>query len=147
MKKLVFALISLCVPLTVAAQAPRTGVELAPSLTAIEYFSPETHRVLADGTYDTMTIDQRFEVVAEFFSSMVAANPKATEEVERALEEMGEGLASAGSLYGTDDEEDLNQILLQVLEGMDTTFSVVRRLGFERHHLSLKRDDVVEEVR
>lgn len=147
MKKVTMALIACCVALTLSAQAPQTGVEIAPSLTAIEHFSPETHRVLADGTYDTMSTEQRVEVVAAFLKEMARANPEAVEEIERNFEEMRESLEATNSLTHPPPQDDVDTMLLHLLEGMDTTYSVLRRLGLEREHLDLRRDDIVEEAR
>lgn len=38
-----------------SAQQPETGYDLAPSLEGIKRANPEMHRVLADGTFDSMT--------------------------------------------------------------------------------------------
>ena len=63
-----FALLGICAVLTACDSelgGAKTGAELAPSLDILREVAPDHHRRLADGTFDTLSIPEQLDFVAE----------------------------------------------------------------------------------
>ena len=132
MKKLTLAL-ACCAAFALAAQEPTvatiqvpSGAAMAATLPALERYAPEVHRLLADGTFDTMSFDQRFTVLDDFLSDMAARIPGGAERVAQSIASRREMIEA-----GVDPETEawLNRMFFRVLRGMNDAFSDVQRAG------------------
>ena len=80
--------------LCLGASAQELGFDLAPELHALKRAHPEAHRILADGTYDTMSLDERAAFVMSIGTSR-------TPELDRSLEQQAaEGMEKAIKVFG-----------------------------------------------
>ena len=65
-----------------------TGFDLAPELRGLESSNPEAHRVLRDGTFDTMHPDEKVAFAAERWTEAFEHNPVVTEAASQMVREL-----------------------------------------------------------
>ena len=88
--KIIITVLSVGFALFVNAQelGAETGFDLAPELRGLESSNPEAHRVLRDGTFDTMHPDEKVAFAAERWTEAFEQNRLATEAAGKMVREL-----------------------------------------------------------
>ncbi len=60
---------------TPALEDNTTGIGMAPKLTGIETVAPDHHRILADGTFDTYSTDEKWRFAMELQNTLTPGRP------------------------------------------------------------------------